>query len=389
MASLLAACGGGDEEAAAPPAEEAAPAETAPAGEPAAAAGSGGTVSWLSWPGHNDPSFIGPFQDETGITVQGKEYSGGDNMLALATSSPPGTYDVVHADAEYIAQLKDADLLDPMDPADFPEVNDYFPEFGLDSDFPGLVFDGVPYGFIQRFGHLNLAFNTEKVPEADVESYEILWDERVAGKVGWFDWWAHMGPISLYEGAKGSWWPAGELDPYDITAEQFATMTDTVYSLKSQTAGFYSIADIFTAFANEEIWMQPAGGDWTALLLADQGHPIVAKTPKEGTIQWTECLGTMKGAKNPENAKAFIKYAMGARGQVQTAILPAYQASIPSRAGWELMNEEHPDWAERLQLQLDGPNILDFYKSGLVSIRKIPVQQTIEDWNEAWTEFKS
>ena len=384
IGGALAACGGGNEGAApAPPAEE-------PAAPPAEGGGAaGGSVSWLSWPGHNDPSFIKPFTDETGITVKGKEYSGGDNMLALATTSPAGTFDVVQADAEYIALLHDAGLLVPLDPADFPDINDYWPEFGLQSNFPNLFFDGTPYGFIQRFGHLNIAYNTKYLSEADVDTYAILSDEKVKGKVGWFDWWAHMGPISLYEGAKGSWWPAGQLDPYNITDDQFKTMTDSVFALKPQTAGFYSIADIFTAFANEDIWVQTAGGDWTALLLADQGHPIKAHTPKEGTIQWTECVGIFKDSKNPEGAKEFVQYCISPRGQVQTAIIPAYQASIPSKTGWELMDQEHPDWAERLGLKLDGPNILDFYHSGLVSIRKIPVQQTIEEWNDAWTQFKA
>ena len=69
LGSLAAACGGGDgEEAAAPPAEEGAtpPAEEGAAPPPPAeGGGSGGTVNWLSWPGHNDPSFIQPFTDET------------------------------------------------------------------------------------------------------------------------------------------------------------------------------------------------------------------------------------------------------------------------------------------------------------------------------------
>ena len=74
---------------------------------------------------------------------------------------------------------------------------------------------------------------------------------------------------------------------------------------------------------------------------------------------------------------------------MQTAILPAYQAEIPNTAGWELMAQEQPDWVERLDLSLEGPNILDLYDEGRISIRKLPVQQSIEDWNDAWTEFKA
>ena len=81
-------------------------------------------------------------------------------------------------------------------------------------------------------------------------------------------------------------------------------MVDTVKSLKPATAGFYSIADLFGVFANGEIWIQPAGGGWTALLLEAEGHPVAASVPEQGAIQWTETLGIFKGAKNPEHAKA-------------------------------------------------------------------------------------
>jgi hypothetical protein len=166
----LAACGG-DEEA-----EEGATA----AGEAPAE----GTISWLSWPGHNDPSFIRPFTDETGIQVRGKEYSGGDNMLALATTSPSGTYDVVQADAEYIVQLKEAGLLEPLNLDEFPAVNDFFEEFRPGAELvPGLVLDGDVYGLIQRFGFLGLAFNSERIPEADAQSFEILFDPRLKDRV--------------------------------------------------------------------------------------------------------------------------------------------------------------------------------------------------------------
>jgi spermidine/putrescine transport system substrate-binding protein len=231
-----------------------------------------------------------------------------------------------------------------------------------------------------RFGLLELAYNTKYVKPQEAESYRVLWSPKLKGKVGWFDWWAHMGPIGLYVGNK---------DPYNVGQGGFDKMVKAVDSLKPQTAGFYSIADLFNVFSNEEIYIQPAGGDWTALLLEQQGHPIKGSTPKEGAIQWTETLGIFKAARNPDLAKEFIRYAIGTRGQVQTAILPAYQANIPNKQAWILMNKEKPDWAKRLRMDLKGPNILTQYNAGRISIRKLPVQQPIKVWDEAWTKFKN
>ena len=202
LGSLAAACGGGDgEEAApAPPAEEGA----APP-PPAEGRRAGGTVNWLSWPGHDDPCLHPAVHGRDGHQGARQGVLGRDNMLALATTLPPGTYDVVQADAEYIVQLKDAGLLEPLDLASTPSTEDYQEEFKPGAELvPGLVLDGDTYGLIQRFGFLGLAYYSEKVTEEEAQSYEILFDPKVQGKVGWFDWWAHMGPIGLYEGAKGA-----------------------------------------------------------------------------------------------------------------------------------------------------------------------------------------
>src|SRR6202171_6599800 len=59
-------------------------------------------LNLLSWPGHGDPAFVKPFEDKYGVKVVAKEYVGGEPMLALMNQSPPGTFDVVLADAEYI-----------------------------------------------------------------------------------------------------------------------------------------------------------------------------------------------------------------------------------------------------------------------------------------------
>ena len=73
---------------------------------------------------------------------------------------------------------------------------------------------------------------------------------------------------------------------------------------------------------------------------------------------------------------------------MQTAILPAYQAEIPKHGGLGAHGGGAPDWVDRLDLSVEPPNILDLYDEGRISIRKLPVQQTIEEWNDAWTELQ-
>jgi spermidine/putrescine transport system substrate-binding protein len=338
---------------------------------------SGNVLNVLSWPGHGDPEFVGPFEEQHGVKVKTKEYVGGDQALSIINSTPPGTFDCVLLDAEYVPQVQQTGRLMELDPADYP-FNDFFPEF---RKFETHWFDNKLYAVMLRFGYLGLAYNSDKLSEDDVKSYEILWDEKVKGRVGWFDWYlTSMGPLSLYKGNR---------PPYDIDEAAFLELQETLFSLKPQSSGFHQMAEVFSTLTNQQAWVVPGVGDWVALLLQEDGHPIRATVPEEGGLQWTESLSIFKDARNPELAKKFIQYATTPEAQVRTATLSSYSAAIPSKKGWELMAKQKPEWAKRLQLQLDGPNVMDVYREGKIFIRKTPVQQTIEEWNNVWTEFKS
>ncbi len=337
----------------------------------------GKELNVLTWPGHGDPYMVGAFEERYGVRVRVKEYVGGDQLLAIINSTPQGVYDVILADAEVVEQLVDADQIEPLNPADYP-LTDFFPEF---QKFEQHWKDDQLYAVMLRFGYLGLAYNTEKLSAEEVKSYKILWDSKVTGKVGWFDWYlTSLQPLSLYNGNK---------PPYDISNEAFDKLRETLFSLKPQTAGYFQMADLFSSFANGQAWVVPGIGDWVALLLEDQGRPVKAVVPDEGGLQWTESLSIAKGAKNPELAKRYIQYATSPEGQVKTATLSSYAAAIPNKEGWKLMAKEKPEWADRLRLREDQENVMDQYRKGNIFPRKLPVQQPIEVWNESWTEFKN
>ncbi|WP_181701508.1 ABC transporter substrate-binding protein [Chthonobacter albigriseus] len=335
------------------------------------------TLNLLSWPGHADPAVVKPFEDKYGVKVVAKEYVGGENMLALVNQSPPGTYDVVLSDAEYVVMLRDGGFIEEMNPADYA-LDTFFPEF---QKFPGHWLDDKLYSLIIRFGYLGIAYRTDALTAEDVASYKILWDEKIKGGVGFFDWYLpSMGCLSCYNGNKS---------PFDIDAAAFEKLKETVFSLKPQTSAFYSMADTFASLTNGSAKAIPGVGDWITLLLAKDGVPVDATVPAEGGIQWTESMSIMAASEKKDLAKAFIQYMTSAEGQMASALMPAYNASIPSKAGWEKLNADAPAEAKRLRMTFTERNVMDEYKDGKIHIRKTPVQQDIDTWNEVWTEFKS
>lgn len=334
-------------------------------------------LNLLSWPGHADPAVVKPFEEKYGCKVVAKEYVGGEPMLALMNQSPPGTFDVVLADAEYIGMLREGALIDELDPADYP-LADYWPEF---QKFAPHWPAGKLCSVLIRFGYLGMAYRTDMFTADEVKSYKALWTPKAKGKLGFFDWYLpSMGCLSLSDGNK---------PPFDISDEKFEQLKKTLFSLKPQTTGFYSMADQFSMLTNGTAGIMPGIGDWVTLLLEKNNVPVTATVPEEGGIQWTESMSIVSSSTKKELAKAFIQYMASPEGQTASAHMPAYWASIPNKKGWEMLNAQFPEDAKKLRHTFDARNVMDEYKEGKIFIRQTPVQQGIEAWNDAWSEFKA
>ena len=119
-------------------------------------------LTMLAWYGHAEPDMVAGFEAENNVRFVPKYYTGGDNMLGLISQSPPGTFDVILSDAEYVQQLNAAGYIEALDPADYP-FDDFFPEF---HKFPGHWDGDTLYSVITRFGFLGVAYNTEALTEA-------------------------------------------------------------------------------------------------------------------------------------------------------------------------------------------------------------------------------
>ena len=334
-------------------------------------------LNYLSWPGNADPYLVEAFEKAHGVKVRVKEYVGGDQMLAILNQSPPGSFDVVLADAEYMHLLHEGEYLEELNPADYA-LKDFWPEF---QKFPLHWFDGKLYGVMTDFGYLGLSYNTKAFSAKEVSSYAALWSEKAKGKVGLFDWYLPaMGSISLLNGNR---------PPFDLNKAQYDAMVKKLYSLKPQTAGFFTIADIFSSLTNGRAQLVPGIGEWITLGLRMNGVPVDTIIPQEGGLQWTESLSIVKGTPKRDLARKFIQYTTSPEGQVRMATKPDNMKSIPSMAGWKLLNQTKPREADLLRMNLKAPNVMDEYKAKKIAFRQLPSKQSIEDWNEVWSKFKS
>lgn len=331
----------------------------------------------LAWYGHAEPEVIGDFEEENNVRINKKYYVGGDQMLALLAQSPPGTYDVILTDREYISQLVAADLLEPLEPADYP-FEDFFPEF---RKMPGHWQDETLYSVLLRFGYLGLSYNTDVLTPEEASSYGILWSDKLKGRVGHFDWHLpNFGTVSVY---------LGNEDPFDLNSEQWDAVRETTFSLKPSVAGFFDYGGVLSSLRSGQVAAIPGIGDWITGVLRRDGTPVATVIPEEGGLLWAESLSIGKGSRQPEMARKFIQYMLSPEGQVRTAKLEAYPALLPTRSGWQALAATDPAEAERQNMVLDGPNALDLLREGRIDLRALPQQQSLEEWNDAWSQYKN
>ena len=337
-------------------------------------------INLLAWYGHGEPDVVGAFEAKNNVKFKNKYYAGGDNMLALIAQSPPGTYDIILSDAEFVQQLNTAGYIQPLEAADYP-FDDFFPEF---KQFPGHWKDGKLFSTMVRYGHLGVSYNTTKVSAEEATSYKAFWKPELKGKVGHFDWHLpSLGMMSLLEGnAKPS--------PFDISKEAWTKVKATTKTLKPQVGGFFDYGGTFSGLKTGQMWAMCGIGDWITGVLKKDGAPVDSVVPKEGGIQWTEsyCIG--KGSAKADIAKKFIQYMLSPEGQVKSAKMAAYPAMLPTKKGWAALAAADPAEAKR-QGMMDGlpNNPLTLLKDGRLHYRGIPVKQSLEEWHEFWQEYKS
>jgi len=333
-------------------------------------------LNMLAWYGHAEPDVVAEFEAANNVKFKPKYYTGGDNMLGLIAQSPPGTFDVILSDAEYVQQLNAAGYIEKLDPADYP-FDEFFPEF---QHFPGHWQGDDLYSVITRFGFLGVAYNTEAITEKEASTYNVYWAEKLKGKVGHFDWHLpNLGQISLLN---------GNATPYDIDDAAWSKVQEKTKSLRPQIGGFFDYGGTFSSLQNGQMLAMAGIGDWITGALEKGGAKVRTAIPEEGGLQFTESFSIGKGSQKADLAKKWIQYITSAKGQVKSANMVAYPCLIPNKKGWELLATETPAEAKRQGMLLNESNAMDMIRNGRIKYRQLPVQQSLEDWNDFWSEYK-
>jgi spermidine/putrescine transport system substrate-binding protein len=340
-----------------------------------------GRMRVLCWPGYEEKPVIEEFEQKNDCKVEFKTYIGGEQMLQFFAQSPKGTFDAIISDAEYVQKLTAQKALDPLKPADFPNLADYHPKY---RDFAPLrAPDSKIWAVPTRFSFYGLSYNTKYMTEEEAKTWNTLFLPKYKGKVALFDWYLpNMSNASLAVKPNNQ-------TPYDISDAELAKVKEWLFKLRPQISVFSEQNQgLVNALINEDAWVTPTGD--MEITLIGAGHKNFASTvPDEGSIRWSEAAALCADSKNKELALKWIEYMSGARVQSELVYTKGFKARAPNMKVTKFWNEEQ---TKLMSYVPDPKNPGKMLVETLIDKsvpRGLPVKQPDKAWIAIYNEFKT
>lgn len=203
--------------------------------------------------------------------------------------------DTVHPNAWDVRQFFDAGLLQPWDTSKLSHWGDVFPELASTA---GAVFDGQQYLIPTDWGINSIAYRTDIV-EPGEESWNILWDQRYAGRL------SNNAEMDL--AVLGASLTLGIEDPFHASEDDVARIRARLEEQRPLLRFYWSDpTELENAIASGEVVAAVA---WPAVYsnLKAQGVPIAYMDPKEGVYSWITGFVRLKEAPGKEqNAYDYV-----------------------------------------------------------------------------------
>ncbi len=216
-----------------------------------------------------------------------------NEMMYSKLSNGGITVDVIIPSDYMIARLIEEDMLLELD---FDNIPNY--QY-IDENFRNTAYDpenrySVPY----TWGTVGILYNTKYVDEADVTGWELLWNEKYAGK------------ILTFGNSRDAFGIAQYLLGYDVNTTDKAQLQECAALLKEQKPILqqYVMDEIFATMQNEEAWIAAYyAGD--CLTMMGENENLAFYLPEDqGFNLFIDAMCIPSCAQEKEAAELFINF---------------------------------------------------------------------------------
>lgn len=312
-----------------------------------------------NWGDYIDPQVLEDFEEEYGIKVNYENYANNEEMLAKIQAG--GTeYDVIFPSEYMVEAMIKQGLLLELDMNNLPNMKN------IGEQFKNLPYDpdnkySVPY----FWGTMGIIYNTKKV-EGQVDSWNILWDEK------------YKGDILMLDSSRDTIGIALKRLGYSLNTRSLEELEKAKVELMNQkplVKAYEVDAYKDMMIAGEAAMALTWSGD--AMLLVEENPDLAYVIPKEGTNLWFDAMAIPTTSQHKREAELFIDYML--RPEVAAKCAEYVMYATPNEAAKALLSEEV------IEDELAYPKG-DIMEKGEVFI---DLGEFTTEYDRVWTEIKA
>ena len=317
----------------------------------------------LNYGKYMDPDVLDAFEEETGITVQYEEYESPEEMY---TKYKAGSidYDLVCTSDYMIQKLIEEDEVIPMNFDNIPGVENLDKSY---FEFSRAFDPENKYSMPFFFGTVGILYNTTMVDASEVDTWDVLWDEKYSGQ------------IIMENSVRDSFMVPLKRLGYSLNTTDEKQLGEALDMLIEQKPMVYAY------FVDESEDEMVAGN--AAMALVYSGEAAAAKTynddlayavPKEGSNMWIDSWFMPKTCKNQENAEKFLDF-LCRKDMAMKNFEYVYYAT-PNTAVYDALDKETQQDTTIFPPKevLDNCEVLDCLDSDAIAL-----------YNDLWKKLKS
>lgn len=315
-----------------------------------------------NWGDYIDETILDDFEEEYNIKVNYEMFASNEDMYVKIKQG--GThYDVAFPSDYMIEKMVKEDLLVEFDTSSLENYKH------IGEKFKGLPYDAenkysVPY----LWGTVGLIYNKELVDEADMMSWNALFDEKYNGQILMYD----SQRDSLAVAFKKLGYSLNSTDPKELEEAKQLLIKQKPLILAYVTD---NVKDLM--LSEEAAIGVDYSGDAFQIILEGGTDKFGYSVPQEGSNMWFDAMVIPKGAEHVEEAKLFIDYM--SRPDVALKNVEYVQYSTPNVAIMDDLSDELRaiPYAYPTDEELDHCEV--FVDPGAF----------VEAYNKAWVEIKA
>lgn len=275
-----------------------------------------------NWGEYIDPALLKKFEKKTGIHVV---YETFDSNEAMMTKIEQGgtNYDIAIPSEYTIEQMKEKDLLVPIDHKEIPNLKN------IDQDFLDLPFDeknkySIPY----FWGTVGIVYNPKLLGKGyTFDDWNDLWDPSLKGKVVLVDSAREVMGVGLNSMGKS----LNSIDSNELNAatNKLIKMAPNVKAIIGD--------EVTQLMINEDAAVALTWSGQAADMMYENEHLTYA-VPSAGSNLWFDNMVIPRTSKNLKGAHEFINFMLDPKNAAQNADYVGY--STPNKAAMTLLDPE-------------------------------------------------